>query len=302
MKSYFKLIVLTALIENYSLSSVMNNNNIIINENKFTFVYSHGFNSAGIKSKKYIRQEILPKNTLSFNYEDATRYLALTEGVGLAFGLHNSAIGQLNDVKKLAEQIDQINSDNIILFGESRGASTIINYLGSQIAKPSKIKAVILDSPFDELINVISFKLKNLHLSRFLKPKFVERCFSSISKNYTLEGLQPINTIKNVSKEIPVLFICSKEDSLIPWTSSLELYKCLIRSGHKRVHILTLAHGNHAFLTDGKCKKQYRNGVHAFFNKYSIPCHECYAVKGEKEILSSQPTIEQIDKFITNIS
>lgn len=284
---------------NYSVSNSMNKEQKTPSKS-FVFIYSHGFNSAGVKSQKYIRHEILPNNTLSFNYDDAKRYIKFKEGIGLALGLHKSAIGQINDVQKLSEQIDQIESYNIILFGESRGASTIINYLGSKLSRPDKIKAVVLDSPFDQLLNVISHRLNRLHLSRFIKPQFIEKCFCSISKNYKLDGIQPIKSVSHINQTIPILFICSQEDKSVPWISSLKLYKNLILNNHQNAHILILPHGKHACLTDGECKNEYRAVIHAFFKKYGAPYNAEHAELGEKDLFNTQPDIKQINYLLSD--
>lgn len=85
-----------------------------------------------------------------------------------------------------------------------------------------------------------------------------------------------------IDLEIPILIVCSKEDALIPSTSSIALFDALRKRGHKKAHLLVLDHGAHANILWGPDGHIYRNVVHAFYKLYGAPYNPVWAAQGEK--------------------
>ena len=70
-------------------------------------------------------------------------------------------IHEAKDVKVCYEFIQQKNSQNIILYGQSLGASTILKAIESYHLKPQKI---ILDMPYATMIDGINGKLRTMNI------------------------------------------------------------------------------------------------------------------------------------------
>jgi fermentation-respiration switch protein FrsA (DUF1100 family) len=253
-----------------------------------SFIYSHGFGSTSEKATSYVKSDIIPDDVIRFNYQDADLKFEPIKGIGIGLKLWKSCIGQEDDIKRLADQIKRVIDKDLVLFGESRGSSAIINYLGS--ASYSKnIKAVVVDSPFDTMQNVLFHRLNRFYLDKIISPATVEKYLPYIVTQYKVDGLLPIKSIKNVPNNLPILFICSKEDKVVPHTSSIELYKKLRAQGHDKAHILIVDHGAHAWLMTGKSKEVYLNVVHAFYKKYGIEHNSDYADYGKEMFDKCQP-------------
>ena len=194
-----------------------------------------------------------------------------------------------DDVNTLTAQVKKMANKDYVLFGESRGSSTIINYLGSKLCQKS-VKAAVVDSPFDTMQNVLSHRLGRFYLDKIISPATVEKGLPYLLK-YKVNGLSPIKSTQSISKEIPLLFICSREDTQVPYTSSIKMYKKLRSKGHSNVHILIVAHGAHGWLMTGKSKETYLHVTHAFYKKYGIGHNPNYAQKGEKIFAGCQPNL-----------
>jgi len=269
-------------------------------EHKHNFIFSHGFSVAGGTSKRFVAHDIVPKDCSSFHYQDARYRIEVSDGWELGLNTWDSCLAQDGDIEKLASEINEKDHDKIVLFGESRGASAIINYLGSKHVHHNKIKAAVLDSPFDKIPNVITHRMRRLYLDRIIPPKLVEWGLAFFyMRNYKIDGIQPIHSIEKISQEIPLLFLCSQEDTRVPWKSSAQLYKKLREKGHDKAHILMLDCGAHGFLVSGKYGKIYRDVTHAFYKKYGIEYNPDYATAGEDIFaIQCQPTIKEIEDTI----
>ncbi len=160
-----------------------------------------------------------------------------------------------------------------ILMGLSMGASTILNYLGYLGENTNDIVAAVVESPFTSLYN-IKFSLL---------PKFVKNWIATsfIAGQFRGHKSHPEESIKNIKKDLPILFIHSSTDALIPIDHSRKLYAALKNLGHKNTYLLELSSGTHAnyfidmrtwsITPDGE---KYKKAVNAFFKKYEIPYDE----------------------------
>ena len=234
------------------------------------FVYSHGFGSNSSKVKRYIDKDILPVDSISFDYQDA-----YYKFMGMGLNIWSTCLGQEGDMQTL----DKYVTDDTVLFGESRGASTIINYLGTT---GRTVKAAILDSPFDKLYNVLALRMNRFYLDRLISVDTVEYYFPYLFRNYKIDGIQPLNSVMSISKDTPILFICSYEDKEVPYVSSINMYTKLRHQGYDKVHLLCLEDGGHGWLMASKFEKLYRNVIHAFYRRYHIEHTSEYAEAGRQ--------------------
>jgi len=183
-------------------------------------------------------------------------------------------LGQGDDIERLHNACKD--HENVIIVGTSRGASTIINYLGTY--KPTNILAAVLESPFDHANNVANNLLSKFSIKD--KEGLINTVRPFLFRNYDPDGIQPIKVAADVSKDIPILLICSKSDGLIPDSSTANLYKVLKDSGHPHVYLLTCKYGSHGRILWSKDGALFKNVVHAFYKHHNLPHHEPWAQEG----------------------
>jgi pimeloyl-ACP methyl ester carboxylesterase len=252
---------------------------------KHQFIFSHGFGSTSHKAEHYIKSEIIPADTTRFNYQDASwRFEKFGYNIGL--NIWDSCCGQADDVERLAQQVADAGSDNVVIFGESRGATVPLRLFHGNSENPAfkKIKALILDSPFDTMHNVIAHRLSQRYLDKVISAETIEQWLSFALWNYKSDFPQPIDMVNSIPKDLPLLFICSQQDTRVPDSSSLALYNKLWNGTHDRdrIHLLWLNEGFHGWLMNGQDHERYRNVIHTFYKKYGIQHNPGYAQAGEE--------------------
>jgi hypothetical protein len=125
----------------------------------------------------------------------------------------------------------------------------------------------------------------------WLHISYGETLAEFVFKKYNRNGWSPKNCVANISKDIPILIICSKEDETVPYTSSINIYKNLVSCGHKHVYILITEHGQHAQILQGPDGELYQYVVNAFYKKYNLPYCPLSAAKGEPLLALCQPNL-----------
>lgn len=189
------------------------------------------------------------------------------------------SLGQENELEQIAHEwqkmIEQFpHADGFILIGVSRGASAIINFLGTY--KPAKVKAVILESPFDTIEEVVSYRAHRWGVPATI----IRNAIPLIFWQFNPHGLFPVHTIKLIDEDIPMLFVTVENDHSVPPTSALNLLNIRKQSGFINGYHLHLLSGRHGKLMAGPSATLYQNVVHAFYAHYQLPHNEIYAQEG----------------------
>jgi esterase/lipase len=223
---------------------------------------------------------------VSFNYPDATNKF-------YRVNYHETSFGQENEIGRLykAYQQTMANYENcdIILYGLSRGASNVCIFAG--LYQLDNVKALILESPYFTMGEVIESIMKKKNLD-WLPLSYGESLAEFIFKKYTRYGKSPANCIANIPNEMPIFIICSKEDHLVPYSSSINVYKKLIESGHQHTYIFITEYGKHAALLQGPDGDKYQQVINAFYRKYNLPYCPTSAAQGESLLALCQPTFD----------
>lgn len=181
---------------------------------------------------------------------------------------------------------------NVILVGCSRGAGAIINYLGMQ--KPNNVIGAVIESPFDDTRNVINYLAKQMNIH---KKSTIDAISTKLAPNHKQDGIQPKDHVANICHEIPLLFICTTKDRIIPFESCIELYKASSKAGHSRAHLLIAQHGAHGQIINSTDGSMMRNVIHAFYQKYDLPHDPEWAREGAMRFAECQPTVEILEKM-----
>ncbi len=200
------------------------------------------------------------------------------------------SFGQHIEMNTLGNELDSIEGD-IILAGHSMGAATIINYVG--ICQPARIRALILEAPFDSLENLLTHKFGFLNTIGI--GSFGRRiAFPAYQSGLNL--FKPINAIKLIRQDIPIILIHSKKDSLISVLCSRNLYCTLKEAGHTKVHLYELEDAGHNDAVFSKDAHNYQKVVHAFYQAYHLPHDTILAEAGRALLDTTQPSIEEVQK------
>lgn len=176
---------------------------------------------------------------------------------------------------------------HIGLFGVSRGAATTFIAVSCNQYDLSKIKFVILEGCFDSVEHLIQLRvplLGNLGWSRTLLNKLLYSVFG----DYRFDGVSPLSVVDKFPHSVPVLFVTSKKDKNVPYESTMQLAKELVKTGHKQVYVLILkSSGHNGYYKDSpQDRAVYKAVVHAFYRMLGMPHIPFYAEQGA-ELLNS---------------
>lgn len=251
------------------------------------FIFAHGLGGDDeqvnwYKSGATTQLSLVPTDCVTFNFPDAEFKISGNRRIKLPLDNTKVTLAQEDDIQALNTVYKQVRQETptskIVLVGMSRGAATIITFVATE--QPKYIKALILEAPFDTVERIMTqLKKKYAHAPQATREAVFN--FWRFPK-YKKQGIKPLTVIDKIDKNIPVLLIHSRQDTLIPIASSRTLYKKLKATGHKHVHLLELPYGEHAQYQLGKSAAQYTQVVHAFYKKYDIPHDSALARKGQK--------------------
>jgi len=197
-----------------------------------------------------------------------------------------SCLGQDADMARLHDVCKQ--NDQAILEGSSRGAVAGLNYLGKY--QPKNIRAAIFESPFDKLSTIVKHDAYFEFLELVL-PYIPYKGFP----NYNPYGIQPIDVVNKIDQNLPILFICSSQDTRIPAKSTINIYKKLLESGHKNVYLLHVEHGEHATIMQGEDGPLVKHVVHAFLAHCNLAYNKSWAEAGQERFKLCQPSLQDFE-------
>ncbi len=268
------------------------------------YLFSHGL--AGSKNQAYKYTRTYPKNgkilisdryildepLVTFDYPDySDRFWKVKRSV--------TTLGQESEIAELEKyyqeiiETSKVEEPHIVIFGISRGASAVVNFLGTD-ARPA-IKAAIVESPFDSFLTVQRHLAKRIGLRWIPGIQTICRGITKmVFPKYSPTGLHPIDAVKNIRKDLPILFICSKQDELVHFLQTVNLYHTLRQTGHEHAYVLILNQGAHGQLLHNSIGSTYQSVVHAFYKKYGLPHDEKLARYGKDRLAKCQPKFDKI--------
>lgn len=271
-----------------------------VNHYNIGYLFAHGLGATQEQAYLFLEpsQWIIKKPTILFDFPDAKNNM-------MEYHHEYVNLGQTLDIEKLTWALDQAHlampENKFVVMGLSRGAVAALNATAmlnnNTINQPSFIAALVLESPFDTIKNVIKHLLRRFCVGWI--PYSKELAYKIAKKNFPLlniDGIVPLNIVSKISKEIPIIIIHSQRDKTISIDSSRNLYLAFLNAGHPHVYFLELASGDHGKLLQGIEGDLYRNVVHAFYKKYNLPCNPLFAQIGETMLRYCQPTVDEIHR------
>jgi len=214
--------------------------------------------------------------------------------INYGFNFSQANGGQAKDVKALRKTIERHRKEHpntdIILYGDSRGADTIFNYLTEY--KPTDVKAAVLEGLTDESAHQIK------HFIYSDKDPRTEKRLIDLSNLMGKEVLSPRKNAEIISDNIPLLFVISLKDSLVAPQGVFYVYKKLKARGHSKVHILVLQKSLHPcyMISHDDDRTLYETVVHAFYKHYNLPHNSAKAAQGYNAFLATQPSAQELQQ------
>jgi hypothetical protein len=211
--------------------------------------------------------------------------------VNYNFNLGAGNIAQEKDIKALqatyAKHIQKYPDTDVILYGDSRGATTIFNFIA--LENPTQVKAAVLEAPFDSMPHVIKHCIYSD--KDHAAEKRLTETLSLMMRSYKKSAPSPRDYAELIRDDIPLLFITSLKDWIVPPQCTMYLYNRLKERGLKDVHILVLEHPTHpGYMLDHEGDKNiYESVVHAFYKHYNLPHNAAKAAAGKDYFARTQP-------------
>jgi len=237
-------------------------------ETPLYFLFAHGLGGHKGNVHYYHKHTIVRDPFWSFNFPDAR------DGI---INYKETSLAQGHEIEALKEAFETFCQEtftksgcipNIVLTGASRGASSIITFMGTH--NPTNVSALVIESPFDTMDSVIIGLLSKIGLGkseglRKLGHKILKKNYPKYDK----DAPTPLSMIPHIrNKDLPILIICSKKDELIPWTSSYRLYEEFKKHGFTNVHIFISSRGKHVRILEDRYAHLYKEAVDTFYKKY----------------------------------
>lgn len=185
--------------------------------------------------------------------------------------------GQSDDIATLQniynQHVQKYPNTKIIMYGVSRGAATVFNWLSknkNQIDL-TMIKGVILEGVYDDIRNIFPlqwwYNLSGRICNFFGYNNVCDYLLEHITK-YRFDGESPLKSVSEYPDNLPTLIITSKEDDVIPHSSTLNLYNEIVKN-NKKCSIVILDKSTHSeyMYNNDSDKTKYINSVNLFINE-----------------------------------
>jgi ankyrin repeat protein len=193
---------------------------------------------------------------------------------------------------ELSAFVTKSSCSGMIVIGCARGAQTTLPLLTNQSLP---IKAVILESPIDPTLNLLSHHLKKYADSPQKPLDFIKDALNESTIHPTILNI----TKSRCQKNIPVLIVHCIQNTKSSVNDARLLYITLVMSGYTNVYLLELDHyGDYTQSTYGQNGEIYTNTAHAFYQKHNITYDTIRAFKGKELLKTCQPYIEDTAHLI----
>lgn len=262
------------------------------------YLFSHGLGGSLNHKVYYQTKGAFVEGCASYAYDsvEVKRHFSFLPRMDLS----KVSLGQNDDIHKLYCALKSIDGEakkpsGIIGYGVSKGAATWIN--AASLLHPPSLRALVLEAPFADADGVAHNFTKTVGINKVVNQSTTRRILQRyVFKKYSSDGIQPINYIKDIPN-IPILFIHSQDDEIIPVNHSRRLYEALLKQGRKNVYLLEIESGYHAdLLSDDnlQSKTKYLSVLHTFYKQYGFPYDKQYV--NECRLEDYQPSLHEVRK------
>lgn len=179
-----------------------------------------------------------------------------SEGQIIGYGWND----RLN-VIKWAEMLVEQNSDSeIILFGVSMGAATVMMASGEE-SLPDQVVNIIEDCGYSSVWDELKYQAKEMYNLPAFPILYEVSAISKIRAGFSYGQASSVNQLKNNTR--PVLFIHGSDDTFVPTSMVYKNYQAT--QGEKELYIVKGAGHAKSFETDPQA---YIEKISTFLKKY----------------------------------
>ena len=186
-------------------------------------------------------------------------------------------IGQQEDIALLDERYDQLVMQHpdtpIVLFGFSRGAATVFNFMATKYTHKDckNVKAVVLEGCFDAMAHLFVHQMPLLKLIP-RSSNVMHQLLGLTLPAYNKDAIAPIEVASLFPQDVPLLFVTSLKDEVVPINATRGLAYAVHNAGHEHVYLLELSHSTHTrYMIDCKLDAQlFESVAHAFYSQYGL--------------------------------
>ncbi len=193
---------------------------------------------------------------------------------------------------------------DLLLAGAAGGAGTIINWVSQQTPSiQNRVKGLVVEAVAVDNEFAIHYGEQKCNLATYLP--FARLWIPLLAKThyptYNPFGTQPIEVIKDLPKDLPVIIMHAKEDPVSPINGALKLYVQLKKNGNPTYLFLTDTKEHLNILDHDTEKKQKLAALQSIYKNHQIPCCTKDLLENKiktPDLAEYQPTIETIEKRI----
>lgn len=160
-----------------------------------------------------------------------------------------------NWINLLKDKLDE--NISIGIHGQSMGAATALMYAG----KYKDVDFVVSDCAYSSGREILKYQFK--HIVKILPYPLYQMVNTMIKLkcSFSMNKVTPIKDISNI--DIPILFIHGKNDKIIPYTMSLDMYN---KRNNNKDKLLIIEDADHveSFMYD---KSKYTHSIKTFLNE-----------------------------------
>ncbi len=208
--------------------------------------------------------------------------------------LSQTSYGQASDIQSHYNKYQAWLSKNdkkndLILWGVSRG--TAATFCAFAKFRYPQTKLVVLEGAIDSVDNIV----KTISTHTFRSEKWADYAVSAFRKTvsalnycnlfaYRTNGEAPIDYVEVFPENVPVVFITSKKDSVVPMENTENIAMLLAARGKNDVYLLVLENSRHPFYMydDENDRNTYEAFIHAIYRKYGLQHDAALAQAGEQ--------------------
>ena len=229
--------------------------------------FSHGLADTSSQAYRYT-PDFIPFPIYTFNYNYARFFPSKIPKISqVSLAQYNELICFIREFDLLESllQLQYKNDYQIVLYGVSRGASVILLFLALFPEKLTHISCIILESPFDSVETILKNKIKSISFFSF---DFGQTVLEFIFGKYTRTFAAPRDFVFALPRNIPMLFVYSEKDSLVPKESTLFLYEQCINYSFTNVSLFVAHNAQHSKIIHTQPDSEmYKNTLKIFFKK-----------------------------------
>jgi len=211
------------------------------------------------------------------------------------FDVRFANIAQKEDIEALKENyaihVARYPNTNIVLFGDSRGAATVFNFIA--MYHPTAVRCMILEGIFDTIPHLLSHCFYCSWKGDFIE-NVLHTMLIGCAQKYCAHGPFPGQYVDQIPGDIPILLVTSLMDEVVPYQSTMRLYQLLKAQGHTRVHLLVLQKSHHDSYMVGIERDVYQSCVHAFYKEVGVAYDPVWATRGEDIFAKTSPSSEEL--------